>query len=100
MTSEITLSNSSPLIALQQIGRLHLLQTLFASVHIPPPVAEEIAPTVTLPEWLIVRPLNLPLPPELLHAPLDRGERETLGLALEFQAHRVVLDDRPARKLA
>ena len=39
-------SNSSPLIALTQIGRLDLLGRLHARVLIPPAVAKEIEPTM------------------------------------------------------
>jgi Domain of unknown function (DUF4062) len=40
------ISNSSPLIALTQIGRLDLLRQLHTSICIPPAVAREVEPTV------------------------------------------------------
>ena len=46
-------SNSSPLIALARIQRLDLLPAIFEAVLIPPAVAREIAPSISvLPSWL------------------------------------------------
>ncbi len=45
MTLSPTVSNSSPLIALEQIEQLHLMQQLFASILVPPGVVREVAPT-------------------------------------------------------
>lgn len=49
MSPSGAVSNSSPLIALTQIGQLDLLRQLYASVLVPPAVAREVARTVTLP---------------------------------------------------
>ncbi len=38
MTSAPVVSNASPLIALEQIGQLHLLEHLFRAVVVPPAV--------------------------------------------------------------
>jgi predicted nucleic acid-binding protein len=43
--------NSSPLIALQQIGQLHLLPQLFISITVPPAVVREVSPSVVLSDW-------------------------------------------------
>jgi hypothetical protein len=75
-------ADTSPLIALQQIGHLDLLQTLFGTVLIPSAVAAE-ALSVDRPEWLIERPLTKPLPLEVTSADLEPGEREAIALALE-----------------
>ena len=39
-------ADASPLIALQQVGRLELLLAVFGEVSIPPAVAREIRPSV------------------------------------------------------
>ena len=52
MTPAPVVSNASPLIALEQIGHLQLLEHIFGTVLIPPAVAHEVAPTVTLPTWV------------------------------------------------
>ncbi len=92
-------SNSSPLIALEQIGNLNLLQKLFATVSIPPAVSRETT-KIVLPPWITEIPLAQPVGPQILRASLGPGESEAISLALEVGAQWVILDDRPARRLA
>jgi len=97
----IVVSNSSPLIALTQIGRLDLLGRLHPQVFIPPAVAKEISPTVQrLPSWLAVKPLLLPRHPDTVSGSIGPGEHEVISLGLELRAERLILDERPARRLA
>jgi hypothetical protein len=42
----------------------------------------------------------MPLPQAVLRRSLGDGEREALALAVEIQAERILLDDRPARRVA
>ncbi len=42
--NDVVVSNSSPLIALNQLGRLDLSQSLFSEVLVPPAVTLEINP--------------------------------------------------------
>jgi uncharacterized protein len=100
MTSEIVVSNASPLIALEQIGQLGLLEQLFSSIVIPPAVVREISPSVTLPVWVTEQILSQAVGPRILSASLGAGESEAISLALEVQARLLILDDRPARRLA
>jgi hypothetical protein len=94
-------SNSSPLIALTQIGRLDLLRRLHPCVSIPPAVAREVEPTVAqLPGWIAVRELAHPLQPSTVGASIGPGEREVIGLGLELGAALLILDEQPARRLA
>ena len=95
----LIVSDASPLIALQQIERLDLLETIFGSLVIPPAVAREAA-NVPLGDWIAIRSLQGPLPPLVTRAGLGPGESESIGVALEAGADRVILDDRPARRLA
>ena len=37
-------ADTSPLIALHQLGRLSLLQRILGEVHVPPAVARELSP--------------------------------------------------------
>jgi predicted nucleic acid-binding protein len=94
------ISNASPLIALEQIGHLDLLKSLFPTVLIPPAVAQEIAPTVALPAWISEHALAQPIGPQLLRTALGSGESEAISLALEIGAQWVILDERPARRIA
>ena len=93
--------NTSPLIALWQIGQLDLLRDLFATVLIPPAVSAEVSPGVpSLPPWVVPAALAQPLPPTVLTAALGPGESEAIALALERSARVLILDDLTARGLA
>jgi predicted nucleic acid-binding protein len=96
----LVVSNSSPLIALEQIGQLDLLQALFVTLLVPPAVVRETAPTVSLPDWVTERPLSQQIGPQILSSSLGPGESEAISLALEIGAQWLILDDRPARRLA
>ena len=92
-------SNSSPLIALTQIRHLDLLERLFTTVLVPTAVTRE-AVSVVLPVWIVERSLSQPIGSRILRASLGPGESEAISLALEVGAQWVILDDRPARRLA
>lgn len=94
------IANSSPLIALEQLGLLDILKKIFGSIFVPPAVTIEVAPTVTLPEWIAERTLSQSIGTQILSASLGAGESEALSLALELQASLLILDERPARRLA
>ena len=95
------ISNSSPLIALVQIGRLDLLHQLHGRIWIPPAVAREVEPTaVELPDWVLVQELSRPLQPGTVSGSIGPGEREVISLGLELGVALLILDDQPARRLA
>lgn len=100
MIREPVVSNASPLIALEQIGQLNLLRSLFEQVLVPPAVAAETAPSVKLPSWVRTSQLAQDIRPHIDVPTLGRGEREAISLALDVGARWVILDDRPARNLA
>ncbi len=93
-------ADTSPLIALNQIGQLDLLGNLFESVLMPPAVAAEALSVVERPSWLVERALSQALPADLAEAGLGPGESEAIALALEVCADRVLLDELPGRALA
>ena len=91
------ISNSSPLIALTQIGRLDLLRLLYTRISIPPAVAREVEPTVTkLPDWVLVRELAHPLQPTTVSGSIGPGEREVISLGLELGAALLIVDEQAA----
>ena len=96
----VVVADASPLIALQQIGRLELLEALFGVIAIPTAVAEEISPSVPLQPWMTVQGLAQPMAPIVLRARLGRGERAALSLAIETRAPRLLVDERAARRIA
>lgn len=100
MTGGPTVCNSSPLIVLDRIGQLDLLQQVFGTIFVPPAVTSEISPKLALPGWITERSLARPLTPRILTASLGDGESEAINLAVEINADRVILDDRAARRLA
>lgn len=99
--------NSTPLIALFQIGGLELLHQLFDVVVIPAAVWDEFTAidtqnrldALTNRPW-IQRQLLLRPEQALVFIGLGQGEAETLALALEQQARLVVIDERRGRKYA
>ena len=95
-----TVSNSSPLIALAQIGELELLLKLFPLLLVPPAVVRETAPSVTLPGWIKTPAVRGRADAPALRGSLGEGETEAIALALEVRARWIVLDDRAARQSA
>jgi predicted nucleic acid-binding protein len=93
-------SNSSPLIGLEQIGQLDLLHHLFEQVLIPNAVAVETRLSVAPRPWICLRPLAQPLRVETKSPALGPGEREAVSLAVEVNAGAIILDDELARRLA
>ena len=93
-------SNSTPLIALEQIRQLDLLPSLFEEILIPAQVAAETAASVQPRSWILKQSLSLPLLQAVQRPTLGPGEREAISLAIEVKAGAILLDDDPARKLA
>jgi predicted nucleic acid-binding protein len=95
------IADASPLIALQQIGQISLIERLFKHILIPTAVVREVSPSLpALPAWIVIHDLTQPIGSEILRASLGAGESETLALGLEVGADLVIIDERPARKLA
>lgn len=82
----VVISNSSPLIALGQIGRLDMLGQIHPQVRIPPAVAVEVQPTIArLPGWIEVY---------LVFTRTNRTAHHA------WPTRQLILDERPARRLA
>jgi predicted nucleic acid-binding protein len=93
--------DTSPLIALHQIGLLWLFESLYGAVLIPPAVAREAAPSLPeLPGYVQMRTLNKPVPHGSYGVVLGDGEAEAIALALEIGGSQVVLDDSRGRAVA
>lgn len=93
-------SDASPLIALERIGRLDLLPALVERVVIPPAVSREIGVGLSSASWIDARGRSQPIAPRIVAADLGAGESEALSLAIDLGAHQVILDEAPARQLA
>ena len=101
--------NSTPLIALCQIGRLSLLKFIFDEVVVPTSVYNEVvvrgknrpgAAELENADWIVVKaPQEKPsLSPMLLG--LDQGEMDVILLAQELEADWVLVDEKLGRKVA
>lgn len=105
----IVVSNTSPLTNLAAIGQFDLLRQLYGEIQIAVGVWDELGAhgrrwpghdEVANAAWIkqvMVRDQNLIT---VLLRDLDRGESETLALALEIGAELVLLDERDGRRIA
>lgn len=102
--------NASPIIFLDRLGLLDLLNEPGVDVLVPAPVLEELGGRdtddpaviqVRSSTWIRVMPAP-PIPDVLRPFPLDRGEAAVIALALNDRVEetQVVLDDLAARRCA
>jgi predicted nucleic acid-binding protein len=102
----LVVADSSPLIALINIGHIDILPQLFGTVLIPPAVGAELRDAKRhqairsfiegLPPWLIERS-----PKTMESFPLlDDGEVAAISLALEMKADLLLIDESLGRKTA
>jgi uncharacterized protein len=105
----IIVSNTSPLTNLAAIGQFECLHRLFSRLRISDGVWEELnagglhwpgRDEVAGAEWIERHKVqNLSLV-AALQGDLDRGEAETIALAVELNADLVLLDEREGRRAA
>jgi len=96
----IAVVNASPLIQLEKIGRLHLLNDFFTTVYIPNAVMHEIQSLNLTRLTYTVLPFIYPNAVSGILHPLHMGEAEVIIGAKELSADIAVLDDREARNRA
>ena len=100
--------NAGPLIALAGIGRTGLLRELFGEVLVSGKVRDEVeaggktgtaASLFADSPWIrVIRLTERPDP--LLETLLDRGEAETIALAMQSSAGLILMDERKGRRIA
>ena len=99
-------SNTTPFIALASIGQLGILPQLFGKIHVAEAVIAECAeggrilmPNLKALEWIVpVADDAMPAMPVLFE--LDRGEKQTIILALKHSSDMVIIDERIGRRVA
>lgn len=105
----MVVSDSSPLIFYARIGRLDLLREVFATVHIPMAVRDEIsfgggnrsgAAQVAAMPWILLHPVVNRERVGVLRARLGPGEAEAITLAGELGQAAILLDDGRGRRSA
>lgn len=98
----IVVSNTSPITNLAAIGQFPLLHLLYPQIHIARAVWEELhasgqqwpgAREVTTADWVHTAKVRNRSLVVSLQRDLDRGEAETIALALERKADLVLLDE-------
>ena len=100
----IVVADTSPILNLERVGRLSLLQALYGQVVIPEAVFVELSVPGTLDfsevDWLrVVHASNQDLVGDLMKD-VDPGEAEAIAIATELGADLLLIDERRARALA
>jgi len=104
-------SNTSPLLNLAIIGQLSLLNEQFGTILIPQAVREELRIENDLlgsrviqeaieVGWIQIEEVKDRPFVKILQRELDKGEAETIALALESGAEWTLLDEREGRRVA
>ena len=99
------ISNTTPLIALADIGCFDILQKIYEEIMIPAAVLEEVksepAKTlVTNNDFIRVFPVADSQVKKMFSSRLHAGEIEVMLLAEEKQADLLIMDDNSAKKMA
>ena len=102
-------SDSSPLIALSKINKLHILKDMFNEVLIPKSVWIEVvekgkgkygSEEVKNAKWIKVVDVKDRLSVEILNKEIEIGEAEAIVLAKELKADFLILDEKIPRIIA
>jgi predicted nucleic acid-binding protein len=94
----VLISDTSCLVILSKINKLHLLNQLFGKILITPEIADEYGKF--LPEWIEIRNPKDKISQKIINASLDLGEASVIALAMEFENPLLILDDLKARNFA
>ncbi|MEM1041111.1 MAG: DUF3368 domain-containing protein [Bacteroidota bacterium] len=93
--TDLVVTDTSCLIALDRIGQINLLPALF-TVHAPPAVVEEFG---SRPPWLLVEEADAARV-EVLMQHVDRGEAEAIALAESYDDVQLLIDEKKGRRVA
>ncbi len=95
---KLIISDTSCLIALCNIGLLHILKDVYQEVMITPEVQTEFGES--LPQWIIVTNVKNQSKQAELEMRLDKGEASSIALALENESSVLVIDEVKGRRIA
>jgi len=99
----IVVTNSTPIISLAKIDKLHLLRDIFSKIYVPNAVYKEVAvkgkdrpgsKEIKEAEWVASAEVSNITPKKHLLTYLDEGEAEVILLADELNADLVIMDER------
>jgi predicted nucleic acid-binding protein len=92
------ISDSSCLIALDNIGMISILKDLYENIYITPEVYSEFGQSIE--DWIEIKPVENKNYVLLLNQLVDLGEASTIALSLELIDNLMILDDKKARTVA
>lgn len=95
---KIIISDTSCLIALQNIGLLNLLKDLYQEILITQEVKNEFG--VDLPDWIIVVEVKNKEKQAEIEEKLDKGEASSMALAIEIEDSTLIIDENKGRRIA
>ena len=98
----IVVSDTSPILNLAAVNKLHLLRDLYADVVIPPAVEQELVRNgIQLePSWIRVVAAEDQNEVATLREQLDPGEAEAIVVAAELNAGLLLVDEKRGRRIA
>jgi hypothetical protein len=98
----IVVSDTSPILNLAAVNKLHLLRDLYADVVIPPAVEQELLRNGIQPEpsWVRVVAAGDQNEVATLREQLDPGEAEAIVVAGELNAGLLLVDEKRGRRIA
>lgn len=98
--------NTTPLIALSEIGKLNILKDMYGEIFIPKAVYDEVKLEPAYSEvnssldWINVVDIDNNVYAKMFSTRLHAGEVEAIMYAIDTKADLIVLDDKLARKTA
>ena len=92
------ISDSSCLIALDNIGMISILKDLYENIYITPQVHSEFGQSIE--DWIEIKPVENKNYVLILNQLVDLGEASTIALSLELTDNLMILDDKKARTVA
>lgn len=96
--SQFFVADASPLIVLQNIGELRLLEKLFGEVFITAEVESEFG--IDLPEWIKLVEVRDKTRQTILNLSLGKGEASVIALCLENAESSLIIDEKKGRRIA
>lgn len=96
--SQIFVADASPLIVLQNIQELHLLEKLFGEIFITGEVESEFG--LNLPGWIKVVEVQDKTKQSVLNLFLGKGEASVITLCLENADSLLIIDEKKGRRIA
>ena len=96
-------NDTSPLIAFNALGKVHLLKRLFGEIIIPKGVYEELKQEekeLSIEKWILVKELKNRDVFRALRSSLDCDVSEAIAFYLENGMDLLIIDDKEARKVS